>query len=333
MERRDEVTWEPDLLGPGFERATLPLGTDDEGDVVATIVRSMPHPGLRLFGPWRDVDVLYVHGWSDYFFQADLARLFTDRGARFHALDLRKYGRSIRPGQARGYVTSLDVYDEDIAAALAVMDTERQGRRLVLLGHSTGGLILTLWAARHPGRAAAVILNSPWLEFQLGPVGRQAVAPLVEVRARFDPRGAHPAVDFGFYTAAQRRLGTLPQAPDGWRPARGFPTHPAWLAAIIAGHARIAAGVDVGCPTLVLLSARSTSPLRWNDAMTSTDSVLVVDDIARAATRIAATVTIARIDGAIHDVFLSAEPARAEAGAALVSFLAGLERGRGISGS
>ncbi|MDF2579720.1 MAG: alpha/beta hydrolase [Microbacterium sp.] len=324
--RVDEVTWGPDLLGPGFEQATLPLGSDDEGEVVATLVRAMPHPGLRLFGAWRDIDVLYVHGWSDYFFQTDLARVFTDRGARFHALDLRKYGRSIRPGQARGYVTSLDVYDDDIEAALAAMDTERQGRRLVLLGHSTGGLTLTLWAARHPGRAAAVVLNSPWLELQLGPLGRQAVAPLVEVRARFDPRGSHPVVDLGFYTRAQRQVGSLPDAPDGWRPEQGFPTHPAWLAAVIAGHARVAAGVDVGAPALVLLSARSTSPLRWNDTMTSTDSVLVVDDIARAATRIAATVTIARIDGALHDVFLSAARARAEAADRLVSFVSGLDR-------
>ncbi|QLD11237.1 alpha/beta hydrolase [Microbacterium oleivorans] len=323
MDRGEDVTWEPDLLGAGFERATLPLGSDDEGDVVATLVRSMPHPGLRLFGPWRDVDVLYVHGWSDYFFQTDLARLLTERGARFHALDLRKYGRSIRPGQARGYITSLDVYDAEVEAALAAMGTERQGRRLVLVGHSTGGLTLTLWAARHPGRATALVLNSPWLELQLGPLGRQAVAPLVEVRARFDPRGSHPVVDLGFYTRAQRQLGTLPGSPDGWRPPQGFPTHPAWLAAVIAGHARIAAGVDVGCPALVLLSARSTPALRWNEAMTSTDSVLVVDDIARAATRIAGTVTISRIDGAIHDVFLSAEPARIEAADRLVSFLAG----------
>ncbi|MFS0714206.1 alpha/beta hydrolase [Microbacterium sp. 2P01SA-2] len=324
--RPDEVTWGPDLLGPGFEQATLPLGSDDEGEVVATLVRAMPHPGLRLFGAWRDIDVLYVHGWSDYFFQTDLARHFTDRGARFHALDLRKYGRSIRPGQARGYVTSLDVYDDDIAAALTAMDTERQGRRLVLVGHSTGGLTLTLWAARHPGRATALVLNSPWLELQLGPLGRQAVAPLVEVRARFDPRGSHPVVDLGFYTRAQREVGSLPDAPDGWRPEQGFPTHPAWLAAVIAGHARVAAGVDVGAPTLVLLSARSTSPLRWNETMTSTDSVLVVDDIARAATRIAATVTIARIDGALHDVFLSAAAARAEAADRLVSFVSGLDR-------
>lgn len=59
--------WGPDVVGEGFEQLTLPLGTDDEGAVVATLVRHLP--------PWRlrprvlhDVDVLYVHGWTDYFF-------------------------------------------------------------------------------------------------------------------------------------------------------------------------------------------------------------------------------------------------------------------------
>ncbi|MGN7188432.1 alpha/beta hydrolase [Microbacterium enclense] len=309
--------WDSDILGDGFEQLTLPLGKDAEGEVVATLVRAHPHPGARLFGELRDTDVLYVHGWSDYFFQVDLARFFTDRGALFYALDLRRYGRSLRPGQAPGYVAALDVYDADIAAAVDAMGTAREGRRLVLLGHSTGGLTLTLWSARHPGVADALVLNSPWLELQLGPLGRQAFAPLVNARARFDPLGTHPVVDLGFYTRAQRELGTLPESPDGWRPAQGFPTHPGWLAVIIAGHARVASGVEVGCPTLVLLSARSTVALSWNDAIRETDSVLVVDDIARAATRIARTVTIARIEGALHDVFLSQPAARDAAYAAL----------------
>ena len=61
---------------------------------------SEPPPLGWLFGDRRrlaDVDVLYVHGWSDYFFQKRLARFWTDQGARFYALDLRKYGRSLRP--------------------------------------------------------------------------------------------------------------------------------------------------------------------------------------------------------------------------------------------
>jgi alpha-beta hydrolase superfamily lysophospholipase len=311
--------WDADVLGKPFEQLTLDLGVDDDGrPLVATVVRLLPNPLAVVFQPLRDVDVLYVHGWSDFFFQAELARFWTALGARFHALDLRRYGRSLRPDDVPGYIDALNDYDVDIEAALAAIGHGADAaprRRLVLLGHSTGGLTLTLWAARHPGRAGALVLNSPWLEFQFGAVGRQAIAPLVSARARFDPRGTQPVVDLGFYTRAQTEVGALPLAVDEpeWRPERGFPTRPGWLAAILDGHRRVAAGVDVGCPALVLLSTRSTPPVAWNETMTSTDSVLVVDDIARSATRIGRLVTIGRIDGAIHDVFLSRPPARAEA--------------------
>ena len=95
--------WRPDILGEHFEQLTLPLRPDAEGDVVATLVRYSPAPRLHLHrGSAADADVLYVHGWSDYFFQRRLARTFTERGARFFALDLRRYGRSLRPGRVYG---------------------------------------------------------------------------------------------------------------------------------------------------------------------------------------------------------------------------------------
>ncbi|MBD3940314.1 alpha/beta hydrolase [Microbacterium sp. NEAU-LLC] len=316
--------WVPDILGKPFEQLTMPLGVQGaQGELVATLVRSIPNPLLSLFAPLRDVDVLYIHGWSDYFFQRDVAQFWTSRGARFYALDLRRYGRSLREGMTPGYIDALEDYDVDIEAALAAMGQGTpdapSARRLVLMGHSTGGLTLTLWASRHPGRAAALVLNSPWLELQLGAIGRHALAPLVEMRAKIDPRGAQPEVDFGFYTRAQEEIGSLPTDPQRaiWRPDRGFPTAPGWLAAVMDGHRRIAAGIDVACPAFVLLSAHYTTPISWKESMTSTDSVLWVDDIARAATLIGRGVTIARIDGAIHDVFLSRPKPRADAFAAL----------------
>ena len=98
--------WRPDILGEPFEQLTLPLGEDDEGPVVATLVRALAHHSLitDLLGdrrPLHDIDVLYVHGWSDYFFQRGLAQYWTDRGADFYALDLRKYGPA-SPGSDAG---------------------------------------------------------------------------------------------------------------------------------------------------------------------------------------------------------------------------------------
>ncbi|MCI2957309.1 alpha/beta hydrolase [Agromyces atrinae] len=321
--------WQPDVLGDRFEQLTLPLGIDGEGDVVATLVRHMGRPRLT---PGLGVDVLYVHGWSDYFFNRELADFWTRRGARFFALDLRKYGRSIRPGQTPGFITSLDDYDADIEAALDAMghglagsgaDGSR-GRPLVLLGHSTGGLTLSLWASRHPGRAAAVILNSPWLEFQATGLARGAITPLVGLHARVDPKAELPSVDAGFYArSVDKAQSGYWEYNKEWRPLRAFPTHPAWLAAVLAGHAKVQAGLSIDVPVLTLISARSTFATRWSDDMLSSDIVLVVDDIARRALKLGPTVTIDRIDGAIHDVFLSAPEPRARAYAAVASWLAG----------
>ena len=63
--------WRPDVLGDGFEARRLHLTPDDEGEVVATLVRYAP-PTDEPVRASRVV--LYVHGWSDYFFQTELAR-------------------------------------------------------------------------------------------------------------------------------------------------------------------------------------------------------------------------------------------------------------------
>jgi alpha-beta hydrolase superfamily lysophospholipase len=328
-------TWSPDILGAGFEQRMLPLGTDDEGDVVATLVRALPARGRlgAVFGdrrPLADVDVLYVHGWSDYFFQRKLARYFTDRGARFFALDLRKYGRSLREGQTPGYINDLAAYDADIASALTAMgrgvDPGPTARRLVLLGHSTGGLVLSLWAHRHPGVASTVILNSPWLEFQLSGLTRVAVAPLVGLQARMRPLDVAPQVDLGFYSRAQAEAAD-PDDPvevnPQWRPELSMPVHAGWLNAVLLGHAQVAAGLAIEAPVCVLLSARSAVPTRWSDELTRADSVLVVDDIARAALRLGPSVTVERITGALHDVFLSRPEPRRQAYARLDRWVSG----------
>ncbi|KYK00371.1 alpha/beta hydrolase [Microbacterium sp. CH1] len=317
--------WIPDVLGDEFAQLTLDLGSDEQGPVVATLVRALPAPV-----PWWErarrrrpllegVDVLYIHGWSDYFFQKRLARFWTARGARFFALDLRKYGRSLREGQTPGYITDLSTYDEDIAAALDVMGRgeggAESGRRLILLGHSTGGLTLSLWAARHPGAADALILNSPWLEFQFAPV-RAAIAPMVEFQARIRPLDVAPQVDLGYYTRAQQEVAD-PDDPvevnTAWRPVQTMAVYAGWLNAILTGHKAVAAGLDIAAPVCVLLSKRFVPPTRWSEELTSADSVLVVDDIARAALRLGSSVTVERIDGALHDVFLSRHEAREDA--------------------
>lgn len=110
--------WGPDVLGPGFEARTLELLPDEEDDgAVATLVRHVPAsdpaalPGTPTTPTFA---LLYLHGWNDYFFQTELARQISRLGGAFYALDLRRYGRSLREGQMPGWITSLTDYDEEI---------------------------------------------------------------------------------------------------------------------------------------------------------------------------------------------------------------------------
>ncbi|MFZ4893822.1 alpha/beta hydrolase [Plantibacter sp. Mn2098] len=325
--------WQPDILGEGFQQRTLQLADDAEGEVVATLVRYRP-PVFEQLGEYLlpnvadGVDVLYVHGWSDYFFQTHLATFWAGLGTRFYALDLRKYGRSLRDHQTPGYIEDLATYDEDIDAALEAMGhgasgtgSSRSGRRLVLLGHSTGGLTLSLWAARHQHRVAALVLNSPWLEFQSRQLGRKTIAPLIQVGARIDPLAQLPVVDLGFYTrSVSKAMDGEWEYNDQWRPQHGFPLHPGWLHAILQGHATVEAGLNLAIPVLTLLSARSTLLPRWTEAMLHSDVALDVVGVAQRALDLGRLVTIVRLDGALHDVFLSEESVRKRASADITTW-------------
>jgi hypothetical protein len=84
------VSTRTDALGEPFTAETIPLPDDAEGPVVATLVkRPASAPTTRA--------VLYVHGFSDYFFHVHVAELFNELGYDFYALDLRKYGPLAAP--------------------------------------------------------------------------------------------------------------------------------------------------------------------------------------------------------------------------------------------
>ena len=312
------MQWQPDILGSEFEQLTLEL---PQG-AIATLVR---HVHDSTSSGELDADVLYVHGWSDYFFQVAHANFWDDMGASFYALDLRNYGRSLRSGLQPGHIVSLESYDEEIDAALTAMGrSDNSERPLILVGHSAGGLTLSLWAGRHPGVASALILNSPWLEFQAAGLGRMAIAEFLDIESKRHPLTELPPVDHGIYTR------TISSAFEGewtydfdWRPERGFAVTSGFLHAVFAGHKLVAAGLDIDCPVLVLLSRRSYLEPHWSEHARRSDVAIHVDGVARRALSLGNAVSIVRVDEALHDVFLSRDVVRAQAYAEIDRWLTG----------
>ena len=95
-----------------------------------------------------------MHGFTDYFFNTELADHFAARGFGFYALDLHKCGRSWRDGQTPHFTTDLARYDRELERATAIIAAENPGTRVLVYGHSAGGLIVSLWLDRLRRRRA-----------------------------------------------------------------------------------------------------------------------------------------------------------------------------------
>ena len=305
------TTWSPDFLG-GFETTELALpgaepapGEPDDVELVATLIRrSGPRIGSRA--------ALYLHGWNDYFFQTHLADYLTDLGYDFYAVELRRYGRSIRPGQLRGFIANLDDYSLELDAAADLIAADHD--RLLLMGHSTGGLIAALWAARNADRLEGMILNSPWLDMQGSAIVRTVGAPVIDALGSRAPTSIIRLPDLGF-TARSLHISlggewdydlTLKSRP-------GPPIRTGWLRAVLLGHQRVAAGLGIGVPILVLASARTEFARRWHEGLRVVDSVLDVEQTAARAVRLGPHVTVVRIPDGLHDLTLSAPHVRKHA--------------------
>jgi alpha-beta hydrolase superfamily lysophospholipase len=299
-----------DVLGEPYLRETIELADDDEGAVVATLVSRSAEPG----GGLTTRAVLHVHGFADYFFQTGAADYWVGRGYDFYALDLRKYGRSLRDHQTPNFVTDLASYYAEIDEAFRRV-TERDGHdHVVVTGHSTGGLITPLWAHDRQPDLAGMVLNSPWLDLQGSLLLRTAGTKAIDQIGLRRPYLSVPRDVSGFYARS------LHGAHDGewdfdlaWKPLESWPVYAGWLRAVRRGHARAHRGLDVPAPVLVLTSAASSHPKEYDESCSSTDIVLDVELIRKWAHKLADHVTLARVPGAIHDVVLSREDVRLRA--------------------
>jgi alpha-beta hydrolase superfamily lysophospholipase len=303
--------WVPDVL-PGYWQCTIPLGPDPagEGNIAATLIRRGEPGGA-------DHAVLAVHGYTDYFFNAALADHFAYRGFTFYALDLQKCGRSRREGQTPHFITDLGHYDAELERALAVIGEQtRPGHsvRVLVYGHSAGGLIVSLWLDRLRQRCGTadagvggLVLNSPFLDLHGPailrlPLTSAMIAGLSRVRSKGVVR---PPTEGGYGTTLHRDHGGEFDYNLQWKPLGGFPITLGWLHAIRRGQIRLHRGLDVGVPNLILRSDHSVRETTDPASMQSGDAVLDVTQIARWAGCIGNRSSIVPVVDAKHDVFLS----------------------------
>ena len=281
------MAWQPDRLLPGFEALELPAPDDYDGRVAATLVRLPAMDAPR--GP-----VLYVHGFIDYFFQRHMAERFAAEGYAFYALDLRKHGRSLLAHQHPCFCKDVSEYYADISRAL-----EEIGGDVLLAGHSTGGLICSLY--RHEGerrdQVRALWLNSPFFDWKDMFRRKLAVASML---GRFCPFMNNPkAVPPDYVKSLHRNWDGEWDFDLALKPLNGFPAYFGWVRAIFAAHAKVHAGLSLSCPVLSMHSDEADMVLDWKQ-------------VARWSRTLGPNVSVLQFPGALHDLVLSRTEIREE---------------------
>ncbi|CAF1090567.1 unnamed protein product [Rotaria sp. Silwood1] len=296
-----------------YESTTFTLKADNLGPNKATLLHARTTKNDSQFYK----AVLYIHGYSDYFFQDHMCIQFLAHGYDFFALDLRKCGRSIispQQDQYRHYCNDLNEYDEEITLSIEhiIKEAKTKIKKLILLGHSTGGLIVSLYASsgsKHQD-IDALILNSPYLAPLDTSVSESVLQSMV--------------MNFGFST----------DIDDNWygrsihisnkgewnfdlkkKPIDKIRIHGSAFSAIrTVQQDLMKKGSCIKCPILLMCSNRSIKPDKtWRDEYEEVDLLLNVTTMRRAASTLGQQVTIYEIENAMHDIFLSKSSVREKA--------------------
>lgn len=316
MNQSNAFCYQSDRFLEGFEQLTFHFPKDDEGEVIATLVRKKCHHKTAKA-------VLYIHGFIDYFFQTEMAEQFNQHGYDFYALDLRKYGRSLLPHQTAYAVRDLKEYHAEIHRALDIITLE-QHDHIVMSGHSTGGLIVTQFMKLNPHFKAikAIWLNSPFFDFNANRIEKKIGIPLLSQLALKLPHLKFPSGLNPNYVPSLHRdfhgewLFDLKLKPK---------TYPkveiSFIRAIHIAQQSLKA-VHLSQPTLMMHSDRSTQPKKFNADATNSDIILNIKDMQRLIKSFQSHVDVMTIKGALHDVVLSQPKVRHQVYQKLFQWLA-----------
>ncbi|HIW63410.1 MAG TPA: alpha/beta hydrolase [Candidatus Stackebrandtia excrementipullorum] len=291
---------ELDLLGDPYRRQTIELPPDEEGEVVATLV-------TRDDSPATGRAVLYVHGYSDYFFHPHVADFFVERGFAFYALDLRKAGRSMMPHQTPHFVRHIPQYFAELDKATQLI-RDAGNESILVYAHSTGGLTTALWAhrMRHHRWLAGLVLNSPFFALNVGDaVQRLGTVPL-DIAGLLAPKRPVRLGGPGINVRSLHHDHYGEWDFDlAWKPVTGTPIRLGWLRAVDRAQKRLRNGLKIAVPVMVSVAAQSWFATEWDEQAHTADTVLNVEDIVKWAPGIGSDVDVVRIHGGRHDLALS----------------------------
>ena len=311
--------YEPDILGVPFVWRAIQMPPDYDGEVVCALVKRQVSAAERA--------VLYIHGYSDYFFQAEMAEAFNRNGYDFYAVDLRKYGRSMLPRQTPFFVKDMREYFADIDSALAVIRGEGH-TDITLAAHSTGGLTASLYMhdRREAPPARALLLNSPFFDWHLSWFTEHIVIPVISWLGRFWPKMVvQKATGVSLYNDSLHEDRQGEWNFDLNLKRGGEPMLAGWVRAIHTAQKELQKGLSINVPVLVMCSDASMFEGEvWNEDYHTHDIILDTKDIQKYARVIGNDVTVKTFEGGKHDLILSKPSVRGKVYETIFEWLRGL---------
>jgi alpha-beta hydrolase superfamily lysophospholipase len=293
-------------LKESFDFETIPLKDDYEGKAIATLISAKANTGTRQA-------VLYIHGFIDYFFHPHVADFFDKQGFDFYALDLRKYGHSLLHHQHASFCKSLDEYFEEMDYSIKkIYDTTQKS--VILFGHSTGGLTVTVYAnkGKYKQYVGGLILNSPFLEMNVSAfefyglklmhVGLTKILPAYTVAQKEIFEGYGKSIHKDYNGEWDYNL--------NWKPIKGFPAYFKWLKTIMENQQYLKENSNLKIPVLLLHASKSFIPKKNSKGVEVADVVLNVEHMKQIGPKLGNTVTLSEVKDGIHDIFLSKKEAR-----------------------
>ena len=296
------TNWQKDILGNDFEMKQVVHIKDN--NIVSSIIRKKTHMPHK-YG------ILYIHGYNDYFYQAEMAHKFESFGFSFYAIDLRKYGRSLRENDTPFEIKKIDDYFTDINVALTQMQHDGI-EKIILMGHSTGGLIACSYLNEASNSAIiGLILNSPFLEWNLNPFLKKIAIPIVSSLGKFIPN------------ISIKQPTTIPYAQSilqayhgewnfntNWKFIEAPNVTSQWIRAINIAQKKLHKSSSIKIPILLLRSSSSVYGNKWTEDFNRGDAILNVNDISKYGNKLGPNVHEIICKNGLHDLVLSNNPSR-----------------------
>lgn len=253
---------------------------------------------------------LWIPGFVDSFFHVEHAAAWREAGVALVGLDMRRGGRALRDPRYRDDIRDLRVRHEEIGKAIAVL-REWGAKRIILIGHSTGGLNAALYAHDYPRAVDALILNSPWLDHNGPDVEKIQATKLVKRIGLRTPRLPISTLQPHYARNLHVNHGGEFSFNPMHKPLTTVPVLAGFFRAVRLAQEEIADGLTIREPVLVAHSDSSgnfNNPTR--EELLSTDVVLNVDDMTRLAPKLGINVTTLEVLSGRHDLALSQKPSR-----------------------